>query len=110
MSREVTNLENTPKLFAPRYGCRSVDNSGDALEGVGEIALNEVFDDDDVDLVAVLGVRLPQRISLSGPHDSDEVFSAMISRITADLLTLERGTLLSGGVPKRANQCIRTRQ
>ena len=57
-----------------------MDNSGNALECLGEIALDEILDDEDVDLVAVLGVRLSQRVSLSRPHDSDETSSAAINR------------------------------
>ena len=106
----MTDLKDIPELFATRYGRRSMDHSRDSLEGVGEVALNEVLDDDDVDLVAVLGVRLPQGISLPGPHDSDEVFSVVTSRNTVGLPTLGRGTLLSRGVPKCANRCIQTRQ
>ena len=34
-----------------------MDDSGNALERVGEIALGKVFDDGNVDLVAVLGVN-----------------------------------------------------
>ena len=106
----MTNLEDILELFATRYGRRSMDHSRDSLEGVGEITLNEVLDDDDVDLVAVLGVRLPQGISLPGSHDPDEEFSAVAGRNTVDLPTLERDTLPSGGIPKCANRCIRTRQ
>ena len=106
----MTNLEDIPELFAPRYSRGNMNNSRDTLEGVGEVALNEVLDDDDVDLVAVLGIRLPQGISLSGSHDSNEVFSEVANRNVMDLITLERGTPLSRGVLKCANRCIQTLQ
>ena len=67
----MTNLEDIIELFASREGRRSVDDSGDTLERIGEIALNQIFNDDDVDLVTVLGVSLPQRIGLSRPRDSN---------------------------------------
>ena len=55
----MANLEDILKRFASRYRGRSVDNSGDTFEYVGEITPREVVDDNDVDLIAVLGVRLP---------------------------------------------------
>ena len=67
----MTNLEDIVELFASREGRRSMDDSGDTLERIGEIALNQVFNDDDVDLVTILGVSLPQRIGLSRPRDSN---------------------------------------
>ena len=67
----MTNLEDIIELFASREGRRSVDDSGDTLERIGEIAFNQIFNDDDVDLITVLGVSLPQRIGLSRPRDSN---------------------------------------
>jgi len=106
----MTNLEDIPELFASRYGRRNVNNSGNTLERVGEISLSKVLDDDDVDLVAVLGVHLPQRIGLSGSRDSVEAFNAAVNRNMVDSLTLECGTPLSRGVQERVTRCIRTRQ
>ena len=51
-----------------------MDDSGDTLERVGEIALDEIFNDDDVDFVAMLGLSLSQRISLSRPHNPNAKF------------------------------------
>ena len=67
----MTNLEDIVELFAPREGRRSMDDSGDTLERIGEISFNQIFNDDDVDLVSILGVSLPQRIGLSRPRDSN---------------------------------------
>ena len=67
----MTNLEDIVELFASREGRRSMDDSGDTLERIGEISLNQVFNYDDVDLVTILGVSLPQRIGLSRPRDSN---------------------------------------
>ena len=67
----MTNLEDIVELFASREGRRSMDDSGHTLERIGEIALNQVFNDDDVDLVSILGVSLPQCIGLSRPRDSN---------------------------------------
>lgn len=106
----MTNLENIPEFFASRYGRRSVNNGGNTLERFGEIALYEVFDDDDVDLVPVLGIQLPQRIGLSGSRNSNETFDAGDNRNMVGFLTLERGTPLSRGVPKCGSRCIRTRR
>ena len=78
----MTNLEDVLEFFTPRYGRREVDNGGNALEGIGEITLGEIIDYDDVDLVAVLGVRLPQYISLSGTRDAGEMFNKMTSKGT----------------------------
>ena len=55
----MTSLDDILEGFASRYRRRNVDNSGDTFECIGEITPDEVLDDDDVDLVAVLGVRLP---------------------------------------------------
>jgi len=110
VGREVAHLEDIPELFVSRYGCRNVNNSRNTLEGVGEVACYKVPDDDDVDLVAVLGVHLLQRVSLSGSRDSGEGFSAAVNRSLVDSLTPERGTPLSGEVPKRVSRCIRKRQ
>jgi hypothetical protein len=87
-----------------------VDNSGNTLERIGEIALDKVLDYDDVDLVAMLGVRLPQCISLSRPRDSNEGFNLAISWNMVGFLTLEHDNPLSRGVPKRAHRYSRTRQ
>ena len=106
----MTNLEDILELFTTRYGRRSMDHSRDSLEGVGEISLYEVFDDDDVDLVAVLGVHLPQGIGLSGSRDSGGAFNVEVNRNMVDLLTLERGTPLSRGVQEHVSRCIRTLQ
>ena len=43
-------------LFAPGYGRRNVDDSGNTLECVGEISLDKVLDDNDVDLITIFGV------------------------------------------------------
>ena len=110
MFREIANLDDILKFFASRHGRREVNNSGHALERIGEITLDEILDDDDVDLVAVLGVYLPQRISLSGTRDAGEAFSVIISRGTVLSLTLERGTPLLGGGSRHASQCIRIYQ
>ena len=110
MNKEMSNLEDIPELFATRYSRRNMNNSRNALERIGEIALNKVLDDDDVDFVAVLGIHLPQRISLSGSRDSDQTFNAAVNQNMVDFLTLERGTPPSRGVRKRVSRCIRTRQ
>ena len=110
MGREVVHLEDILELFTSRYGCRNVNNSGNVLERVGEIAFYKVLNDDDVDLFAVLGVHFPQRVSLLGSRDSGEGFNAMVSRSLADSLTPEHGTPLSGDVPKHVSRCIRKRQ
>ena len=84
-----------------------MDDGGNTLECVGEIVLDKVIDDDDVDLVAVLGIRLPQCVSLSRPRDSDES-EALMTVINGDVvnsLTLERGNPLSRGVTKRVRRC-----
>ena len=75
MTRGITNLEDILELFASRYRRCNVDDSGDALKCVGEIPPCKVLDDDDVDLVTVLGIRLLQRVSLSRPHDSNGVLA-----------------------------------
>jgi len=75
----VSNLEDILELFARRSRRRSVDNSRNALECVGEIAPDEILDDDDVDLIAVLGVRLPQRVSLTRSRDSSAAFNIAIN-------------------------------
>lgn len=106
----MTNLEDILELFLSGYGRRDMNNSRNALECVGEITPDKVVDDDEVNLVAVLGVHLPQRVSLSGPHDSDKMFNTTVNRIIANFLTLERGILHSKGAPKRVHRCIRTRQ
>ena len=110
MGREVAHLEDILEILTSRYGCRNVDNSGNALERVGKIACYKVLDDGDVDLVAVLCVHLLQRVSLSGPCDSGEGFNFAVNRSLVDSLTPEHGTPLSRDVPKRASQCIRKRQ
>ena len=110
MGREVARLEDIPELFMSRHGCRNVNNNGNALERVGEVAFYKVLNDDDVDLVAVLGVHLPQRVSLSGSRDSGEGFSTVVNWSLADSLTPEHGTPLSREVPKRVSRCIRKRQ
>ena len=110
MGREVAHLEDILEILASRYGCRNVDKSGNALECVGKVACYKVLDDDDVDLVAVLGVHLLQRVSLSGSCDSGEGFSAVVNWSLADSLTPEHGTPLSREVPKRVSQYIRKRQ
>ena len=107
MSREVAHLEDISELFMSRYGCRNVNNSGNALERVGEIALYKVLDDDDFDLVAVLGVHILQRVSFAGSRDSGEGFNAAVNRSLADSLTPEHGTPLLREVPKRVSRCIR---
>ena len=40
-------------------GRRDVNDSGNTDERVGEIALDEILDDDNIDFVTVLGVGLP---------------------------------------------------
>ena len=85
-----------------------MDDGGNTLECVGEIVLDKVIDDDDVDLVAVLGIRLPQCVSLSRPRDSDES-EALMNVIKRDVvthsLTLERGNPLARGVTKHVRRC-----
>ena len=106
----MANLDDILKFFASRYGRREVNNSGHALERIGEITLDEVLDYGDVDLVAILGVRLPQCISLSGTRDAGEAFSVVISRGMVYSLTLERGTPLLGGGSQHVSRCIRIHQ
>ena len=106
----MTNLEDIFERLASGYRGRSVDNSRDTFERVGEITPDEVLDDNNVDLVAVLGVRLPQRVSLSRPRDSNETFNTAINQKMTDFLTLERDSPLLRGVPKREHQRSRTRQ
>ena len=84
-----------------------MNNSGNAFERVGEVACYKVLDDGDVDLVAVLGVHLLQRVSLSGSRDSGEGFIATVNRSLVNSLTPEHGTPLSRDVPKRVSRCIR---
>lgn len=107
---EMANRGDILEFFAPRYCRREVDNCGNALEGIREITLDEILDYDDVDLVAVLGVRLPQRISLSGTRDTGEAFSVVTTMGTVGLLTLGRGTPLVGGGSQRVSRCIRKHQ
>ena len=64
-----------------------MDDGGDTLERIGEIALNQIFNDDDVDLVTVLGVSLLQRIGLSRPRNSNEAFSNGIKKSPLSVLT-----------------------
>ena len=87
-----------------------MDDSGNAPECVGEVALNQVTDDDDIDLVAVPGVGLPQRISLPGPHDSDDKLGAAINWNTMDFLTPERDNPLPRDGPRCVNRRSRIRQ
>ena len=87
-----------------------MDDSGNAFECVGEIAPDKVLDDDDVDLIPVLGVCLSQRISLSRPRDSNGMSTTAINWGMVDFLTLERGSPLSRDVPKRVHRCSRTLQ
>ena len=101
---EMTNLEEIVELFVSGYGCRSVDDSGDTLKRIGEIALNQIFNDDDVDLVTMLGVSLPQRVGLSRPHDSNEAFSNGTNQNPLSVLTLGRGIPLSRGAPRHASR------
>ena len=84
-----------------------MDDGGNTLECVGEIVLDKVIDDDDVDLVAVLGIRLPQCVSLSRPRDSDELEALMtvINKDVGNSLTLERGNPLARGVTKHVRRC-----
>ena len=84
-----------------------MDDGGNTLECVGEIVLDKVIDDDDVDLVAVLGIRLPQCVSLSRPRDSDESEALMtvINRDVVNSLTLERGNPLARGMTKHVRRC-----
>ena len=46
-----------------------MNDSGNTFERIGEIALGEVLDDDDLDLVTVLGVRLLQQVGLARTRD-----------------------------------------
>jgi hypothetical protein len=46
-----------------------VNDGGNTIERIGEIALGKVIDDDDFDLVAVLGVHLPQHVGLARTRD-----------------------------------------
>ena len=61
-----------------------MDDSGNAPERVGEIALGKVFDDGNVDLVAALGVNLFQRVSLWRPRDCNEALSTAANRNVAN--------------------------
>ena len=61
-----------------------MDDSGNALERVGEIALGKVFDDGNVNLVAVLGVNLFQRVNLWRPRDCNEALSTAANRNVAN--------------------------
>ena len=70
--------------------------------GVPATNLNEVLDNDDADLVAILGIHLPQRIRFSRLHNSAGALSTVVSRNTGDLLILEHGTLLLGDALKCA--------
>jgi len=106
---EVANLEDVLELFAESRS-RNMDNSGNAPERVGEITPHEIIHDDDVDLVAILGVRFLQRVSLPRPHNPNEASSIMTNRNTREFPTPERGTPPLRGVPKRAHPRSRTRQ
>ena len=103
----MTNLEDILEFFVGRRRGRNMDDGGNTLECVGEIVLDKVIDDDDVDLVAVLGIRLPQCVSLSRPRDSDESEALMtvINRDVVNSLTLERGNPLARGVTKHVRRC-----
>ena len=68
----MRDLEDILKFFAPRYRGRDVDDSGNALQCVGEIALDKVLNNSNFDLVAVLGVRLPQGVSLPRSRNPNE--------------------------------------
>ena len=61
-----------------------MDDSENALERVGKIALGKVFDDDNFDLVAVLGVNLFQRVSLWRPRNCIEALSTAADRNVAN--------------------------
>lgn len=74
----MTYLEDILGLSTSGQWGRKVDNGGDTLECVGEISLDKVIDNDDVDLVAVLGIHLPECVGLSRPHDSDEALITAI--------------------------------
>ena len=75
----MSNLENILELFASgQRGC-NVDDSGNALECVGKITPDKVLDDGYFNLATVLGVRLPQRVSLPRPRDSNETLDDTIS-------------------------------
>ena len=106
----MTNLEDILEVFASRYGRCNLNNSGNAPQRVGKITLDKVVNDDDVDLVAVLRVHLPQRISLSGSRDSGEALNTVVNRKLMDFLTLGRGIPLSAGVPKCVSRCNRIRR
>ena len=55
-----------------------MNDSGNTLERVGEVALDKVFHNDDFDPVAILGIRLPQQVGLSWPGDSDNTIKKTI--------------------------------
>ena len=97
-------------LFAPGCRRRSVDNSRNSLERVGEVTPNEVFHHDDVNLVTVLGVHLPQSVSLSRPDDSDNTVNGATYRNTLGSLTPERGSPFPRGGSKYVSRCSRTHQ
>ena len=105
---KIINLEDILKLFACRNRGCNVDDGGNTLECLGEIALDKVIDDDDVDLVTVLGIRLPQCVSLLRSRNSDEMLMVAINRNVANSPTLERDSPLSTGVTKHAHRRSRT--
>ena len=46
-----------------------MNDSGNTIERIDKIAIDNVLDDDDFDLVAVLGVHLPQHVGLARTRD-----------------------------------------
>ena len=109
MIEGATNLEDILELFGDSRCC-DVNDSGNTLERVGEITLHEIIHDDDVNLVAVLGVRLPQHISLSRPHNPNEASSIAINPDTIEFPTLEHDSPPLRGVPKRVHRRSQTHQ
>ena len=104
----MTDLEDILELFACRHRGCNVDDGGNTLECLSKIAFDKVIDDDDVDLVTVLGIHLPQCVSLSRSHNSDDVLVAAINRNVVYSLTLERDSPLSRGMTKRVHRRSRT--
>ena len=52
-----------------------MNDSGNTIERICEIALGKIIDDDDFDLVTVLGVYRPQYVGLARTCDPSDTFS-----------------------------------
>ena len=55
-----------------------MNDSGNTIERIGEIAPGKILDDDDLDLVTVLGVYRPQYVGLARTCDPSYTFSSRI--------------------------------